>query len=88
MTQARGISYYTLCRRTLIPGEWGGLEVLIFTKFGWKLTTTVINPSHDERIHHLQGVLDSSLLFAYNGVTHYMTIGTFLNYIQCLVFKK
>ena len=49
---------------------------------------TVINPSHDERIHHLQGVIDSSLLLAYNGVTHYMAIGTYLNYIQCLVFKK
>ena len=80
MLQTMGISYYTLCRRTIIPGEWGGLEVLIFT--------TVINPGHDERIHHLQGVLDSSLLLAYNGATHYMAIGTYLNYIQCLVFKK
>ena len=88
MLQARGISYYTLCRRTLISGEWGGLKVLIFKRFGWKLTTTVINPSHNERIHHLQGVLDSSFLLAYNGVTHNMAIGTYLNYIQCLVLQK
>ena len=49
---------------------------------------TVINLGHDERIHHLQAVLDSSLLLAYNGATHYMAIGTYLNYIHCLVFKK
>ena len=38
---------------------------------------TVINPGHDERINHLQAVLDSSLLLAYNGATHYMAIGTY-----------
>ena len=48
--------------------------MLIFTRFGWKLATTIINPSHDERIHHLQGVLDSSLLLVYDGVAHYMAI--------------
>ena len=69
MLQARVISYYTLYRRTFIPEEWVGLEVLIFTRFQWKLTTTFDNLSHDERIHHLQGVLDSHLLLAYNGVT-------------------
>ena len=54
-----------------------GNFILICTRFGWILTTTVINPSHDEKIHPLQGVLDSSLLMVYNGVTHYMAIGTY-----------
>ena len=72
---ARDISYYTLCTRLLKPGEWGGMETLLFVRWSWKLCLTVINPGHDEFIHHEAAVKDSHLILAYNGNTHYMPTG-------------
>ena len=74
---SKGISFYTLCKRILIPGEWGGLETLLFLRWGWKVKCTVISPGHDNALFHPYSVHNCQLLLAYNGVNHYMPVGKF-----------
>jgi hypothetical protein len=73
----KGISYYTMCKRLLLPGEWGGLETLLFLKHSWNLAVVVISPGHDLQVNHRCCVQKSPLVLAYNGSSHYMPIGNF-----------
>ena len=82
----QNISYYTLCKMTLCPGEWGGMEVLLFCRFEWHLATTLIIPGHDQRVIHLDSVAESTLLLGYNGQTHYFQLGN-PHYCTCTVTK-
>jgi hypothetical protein len=74
---AKGISYYTLCKRMLLSGEWGGLETLLFIRFQWKVPLTVICPGHDQQMFHSYGVRNAPLVIAYNGSSHYMPLGEY-----------
>ena len=82
----QNISYYTLCKRTLCPSEWGGMEVLLFCRFEWHLATTLIKPGHDQRVVHLDSVAESTSLLGYNGQTHYFPLGN-PHYCTCTVMK-
>jgi hypothetical protein len=77
---AKDISFYTLCKRLLLPHEWGGLETLLFLRWNWKIAVTVISPGHDNQLFHNFSVPNSALLLAYNGSNHYSAVSMYFFY--------
>lgn len=58
-----------------MPGEWGGFETILFIRFSWKITLTIIQPGWDMAYFHRCTVPNSILVIVYNGSTHYMPTG-------------
>ena len=71
----KGMSIYSLASRTLIPGEWGGEEVLLFLRYEWSLNVTVLHPTFEYKLGHNMSVKNSHLVLAHNGQDHYMPCG-------------
>ena len=69
------MSIYSLASRTLIPGKWGGEEVLLFLRYEWSLNVTVLHPTFEYKLGHNMSVKNSHLVLAHNGQDHYMPCG-------------
>jgi hypothetical protein len=74
---ANKISYYVLCKRLLMAGEWGGLETLLWVRVHLDLTLTVVQPGHDTHYMHNVPMSNVQMVLAYNGKSHYMATGKY-----------